>query len=69
MFRFTIRDVLLVTVTVGLAAGWWVDHQIQKRERIELAELLSDRETMLDLIVPGWRLPAANRRLRGERFQ
>ena len=25
MFRFTIRDVLLVMVIVGLAVGWWVD--------------------------------------------
>ena len=27
MFRFTIRDVLLVMVIVGLAVGWWVDRQ------------------------------------------
>jgi len=27
MFRFAIRDVLLVMVIVGLAVGWWVDHQ------------------------------------------
>jgi hypothetical protein len=26
VFRFTIRDVLLLTVVVGLALGWWVDH-------------------------------------------
>ena len=25
MPRFTIRDVLLVMVIVGLAVGWWVD--------------------------------------------
>ena len=25
MVRFTIRDVLLVTVIVALAVGWWVD--------------------------------------------
>jgi hypothetical protein len=31
MFRFTIRDVLLVMVIVGLAVGWWVDHQRQDR--------------------------------------
>jgi len=25
MFRFTIRDVLWLTVVVALAVGWWVD--------------------------------------------
>ena len=25
MFRFTIRDVLLVMVIVGLSVGWWLD--------------------------------------------
>jgi hypothetical protein len=24
MFRFTIRDVLWLTVVVGLACGWWI---------------------------------------------
>jgi hypothetical protein len=27
MFRFTIRDVLWLTVAVGLACGWWIDRQ------------------------------------------
>ena len=27
MFRFTIRDVLWLTVAVALAAGWWLDHR------------------------------------------
>ena len=27
MFRFTIRELLLLTVIVGLGAGWWLDHQ------------------------------------------
>lgn len=27
MFRFTIRDVLWLTVVVGLAVGWWLDHR------------------------------------------
>jgi hypothetical protein len=34
MFRFTIRDVLWLTVVVGLAVGWWMDHwQISSFER------------------------------------
>jgi len=38
MFRFTIRDVLLLTLIVGLAVGWWVDHR-------RLAKLADDGES------------------------
>ncbi len=32
MFRFTIRDVLWLTVVVGLAVGWWMDRRgLEKR--------------------------------------
>jgi len=27
MFRFTIRDMLWLTVVVALGVGWWVDHR------------------------------------------
>jgi hypothetical protein len=27
MFRFTIREILLLTALVGLAVGWWLDHR------------------------------------------
>jgi hypothetical protein len=27
MFRFTIRDVLWLMVTVGLSLGWWINHR------------------------------------------
>ena len=27
MFRFTIRDVLWLTVVVALAVGWWIEHE------------------------------------------
>ena len=27
MFRFTIRDVLWLTVVMALGVGWWVDHR------------------------------------------
>jgi hypothetical protein len=33
MFRFTIRDVLLVMVIVGLAVGWWLDRSQLRAER------------------------------------
>lgn len=28
-FRFSIRDLLLVTAIAALAVGWWLDHRIQ----------------------------------------
>ena len=31
MFRFTIRDVLWLTVVVGLAVGWFVEHRATER--------------------------------------
>lgn len=30
--RFSIRDLLLLTVIVALAVGWWVDHRKQVKE-------------------------------------
>jgi hypothetical protein len=27
MFQFTIRDVLWLTLVVGLSVGWWFDHR------------------------------------------
>jgi hypothetical protein len=30
--KFSIRDLLLLTVIVALAVGWWVDHRRQARE-------------------------------------
>jgi hypothetical protein len=29
MLRFTIRDVLWLTVVVALSIGWWLDHRSQ----------------------------------------
>jgi len=28
MFRFTIRDVLWLTVVVAMGAGWWADRRL-----------------------------------------
>ena len=58
--RFSIRDLLLVTVIVALAAGWWIDQERQKRycgavERLlksaeeEREQALHDRESTLSL--------------------
>jgi len=38
MFRFTIRDVLWLTVVVALAIGWWLDQDQIRRERAALRD-------------------------------
>ena len=52
MFRFTIRDVLLVTVIVALGVGWWVD---RSRVHARLTNELEWRETLepVDVFSPG----------------
>ena len=41
MFRFTIRDVLWLTVVVGVLAAWWLDHD---RLEQKAAKLKSDAQ-------------------------
>jgi hypothetical protein len=43
MFRFTIRDVLWLTVVVALAVGWSLEHYRISRER---AALKADRQKL-----------------------
>jgi hypothetical protein len=31
MLRFTIRELLILTVTAGLAVGWWLEHRRANR--------------------------------------
>jgi hypothetical protein len=38
MLRFTIRDVLWLTVVVAMGVGWWIDRQSIVRERMALAD-------------------------------
>ncbi len=47
--RFSIRDLLWLTVVVALAAGWWVDHgamnnNIVKLQAVELKAKLQENE-------------------------
>ena len=37
MFRFTIRELLILTVTAGLAVGWWLD-RTRLAERVSFLE-------------------------------
>ena len=40
MFRFTIRDVLWLTVVVACLAAWWIDHRQQSAKNYQ-AEMLN----------------------------
>lgn len=37
--RFTIRDIIWLTLVVALAMAWWVDHDQQWREILRLIDL------------------------------
>jgi hypothetical protein len=36
MFRFSIRELLLVTLVIGIGLAWWIDHR-QLESRLERA--------------------------------
>ena len=38
MFRFTIRDLLWLTVVVALGVGWWVDRRVQSARMTGLTD-------------------------------
>jgi len=38
MFRFTIRELILLTVIVAMGTAWWVDRQAMSRDRAALQE-------------------------------
>ena len=46
--KFSIRDVLWLTVVVALGAGWFVDRQVQQaRHRDELAKQMAEFQEMV----------------------
>jgi hypothetical protein len=53
MFRFTIRDVLWLTVVVAMACGWWIDRQ-SLSARLTHAEKVIGGFKLLDDRFPTW---------------
>ena len=54
MFRFTIRDVLWLTVVVGLAVGWYLEHRDQqaKLEALQQPRMADyDLDGRIDLMI------------------
>jgi len=47
MFRFTIRDVLWLTVVVALGVGWWVDRREASDRADDLVRQVKERELWL----------------------
>ena len=44
MFRFTIRELVLLTMVVAMGVGWWLDH-LQQVRRQEAARIMLYRWT------------------------
>jgi len=43
MFRFTIRDVLWLTVVVALGVGWWLDRKAHKSDLVSQQRAAQER--------------------------
>jgi hypothetical protein len=50
MFRFTIRDVLWLTVVVGMGAAWYVDARRREAGVEAAAASVADTEFRFDLV-------------------
>jgi hypothetical protein len=58
MFRFSIRELMLVTLVAGLVLGWWVDHWVAARRLAEstkrserLKGVLLDAKAAVDVLM------------------
>ena len=54
MFRFTIRDVVLLTLVVAIALGWLLDHVARESQYSSLALAAAEMRDRLDAADPGW---------------
>ena len=60
MFRFTIRELLILTVTVALAVGWWVDHRQLWNDRERTQTVIAQYEAYdLDQVLKLYNITAA----------
>jgi hypothetical protein len=55
MFRFTIRDVLWLTVVVALGVGWWLDRSAVAWRYEQSVSTMARLRERLDEADPGWR--------------
>ena len=62
MFRFSLRELLLITVIVALAVGWWVERRQSAEFKTEIEDLkkkLAAPQTRSKIrpSEPGWDRP------------
>jgi hypothetical protein len=73
MFRFSIRDVLWLTVVVALAVGWWIEHRrhVASSAAVKALEAtVADHEATILMLNTSWMAAsgtAADRQHRVER--
>jgi len=54
MFRFTIRDVLWLTLVIALVLGWWADRSLlTRRHSREKAAILDENALLLHELTNG----------------
>jgi hypothetical protein len=51
MFRFSIRELMLITLVVGLALGWQIDHRYQTKSRQQHERVRQVTEQQMDDLV------------------
>ena len=51
MFRFSIRELMLLTLVVGLGLAWWMDHWQQKLALERLQESQRQSEEYLGNVI------------------
>jgi len=61
MFRFTIRDVLWLTVVVAMGVGWWRDHQTIKKAKALVGPATPANMPIVDALNGGRLFEAASR--------
>jgi len=54
MFRYTIRDVLLVTVIAALAAAWGIDRWRLSTRAVRAEKLNQSFHALFDKMEPDW---------------
>jgi len=56
MFRFTVRELMLVSAITALAAGWWLcNHELMKK-RVEYRELEDRYSALVLALESGWKM-------------
>ena len=63
MFRFTIRDVLWLTVVVAMGAGWWLDYRRVTPEDREILKVAKNLGLQIEKAKTGGPPPGPNAKL------